>query len=118
MGAILLIIVFFSSENPASREYKHLDCHCYWSANAAQVIQNSGSAPDRNCSPEVRALQAGNLLKRDGLDSWRRFRRRRRCLFLELGYVYGAGNLGTKQYVRVDLARGLGAWTWRVDLAR
>jgi hypothetical protein len=37
--------------------------------NAAQVIQNSGSATDRNSSPEVRALQAGNLLNRDGLNS-------------------------------------------------
>jgi hypothetical protein len=36
--------------------------------NAALVIQNSGSATDRNCIPEVRALQAGNLLNRDGLN--------------------------------------------------
>jgi hypothetical protein len=36
--------------------------------NAAQVIQNSGSATDRNCSPEARALQARNSLNRDGLN--------------------------------------------------
>jgi hypothetical protein len=32
------------------------------------VIQNSGSATDRNCIPEARALQARNSLNRDGLN--------------------------------------------------
>src|SRR6201984_3327576 len=68
IGAILLIIDSSPQKILLSRFASIRICHWYWSMNAAQVIQNSGSAADRNSIPEMCAMQDRNSLNRDGLN--------------------------------------------------